>query len=167
MTRVVRPDVGPALIIADANEDYRQTMGANLTVSSGYVLESAPVTLRRPVIYIAGPYRSDLGTYGVKKNIDRAWSVARKLWALGFAVICPHTNTAHMDGHGVSSQDFLDGDLEILRRCDGILMLPDWLSSDGAIGERNFALKEGISVYYMVDAVYLDMKKLMGEMVEV
>lgn len=49
------------------------------------------------VAYVIGPYRA--GTVrGIVENIRRAEEVALALWRLGFAVICPHKNTALFDG---------------------------------------------------------------------
>src|SRR5688500_6470738 len=51
--------------------------------------------------YVAGPYRSPLGLYGVSRNIEAARDVARVLWTeMKLPTICPHANTALMDGPG-------------------------------------------------------------------
>ena len=41
-------------------------------------------------------------------------------------------------------------DVEILLGCDGILMLDDWESSDGAMIERYIAEKKGMDIWYEV-----------------
>jgi hypothetical protein len=103
------------------------------------------------VVYCAGPYRSKDGPWGVRHNIDVATRVARELWLLGFAVICPHANTAWMDGPqpstnkfgatcGPGDARFLEGDLEILKRCDGLVLVGEWWLSAGAKNEREVAL---------------------------
>lgn len=88
------------------------------------------------------------GPWGIKRHIDAAAVVARELWSMGFAVICPHMNTAMMDGVSIPDRTFLDGDLEMLRRCDVIVMLPTWVNSHGARNEKEFAESEGIPVLY-------------------
>ena len=45
------------------------------------------------VIFISGKYRGD-----VDYNIAHARKEAIALWQKGYAVICPHLNTAHFDG---------------------------------------------------------------------
>lgn len=103
------------------------------------------------VLYVAGPYRSSEGSWGVRNNIDVATRAARELWLLGFAVICPHANTAWMDGpqpltneHGAAcgSGDarFMEGDIEILKRCDALVLVGEWWKSAGAQHERAIAL---------------------------
>lgn len=89
------------------------------------------------VIYVIGPYRAET-LAGVRRNIERAREVAEWLWSefggMGVAVICPHLNSALMDGVA-KDKVFLDGDLEILRRCDGAVCVPGWQFSEGSCGE--------------------------------
>lgn len=94
--------------------------------------------------YVAGPYRSKDGIWGVKRNVESAMSVARELWKQGYAVICPHGNTALMDGPDIDDEVFLKGDLAMLERCDLIVMLPGWECSAGACAEASRALEIGI-----------------------
>jgi len=93
------------------------------------------------VIYVSGPYRGD-----VAANIARAWLVAQGLWARGFAVICPHCNSAFMDG-----ANFIQGDLDIIERLrdgDALYMMRGWEQSDGACLERDLAQRKGLRIYY-------------------
>lgn len=89
------------------------------------------------LVYVSGAYRSNCPN-GVWENINRAREAAVKLWNQGYAVICPHTNSIFMDGVNTDTT-FLDGDLEILRRCDCIYMLKGWYKSQGATAELELA----------------------------
>jgi len=101
------------------------------------------------VVYVAGPYRS--GTIaGVRANIESARRVAEVFWRIGYAVICPHLNSGFMDGI-VADEDFLEGDLEILRRCNQIVMAPGWERSAGARGELEVARECGLVVCFWSD----------------
>lgn len=94
--------------------------------------------------YIAGPYRSDT-IRGTVENIRRAEAVAIKYWKKGYAVICPHMNTALFDGllpDGV----WLEGDIEILKRCDVIILMRGWSQSKGAQLEYDIAKKNDLEV---------------------
>lgn len=108
--------------------------------------EKAETPRRMEVVYVAGPYRSKDGMYGVKKNIDAAIDVARTLWVMGYVPICPHANSYMMDGADVDPEVFLDGDLELVRRSDSVCLLPGWEKSDGARGEVFLALDRGMPI---------------------
>ncbi|MBL0870335.1 MAG: DUF1937 family protein [Phycisphaerales bacterium] len=97
------------------------------------------------VIYVAGPYRSS-HEWGVTNNIRQAELAALELWKMGYAVICPHKNTAYFGGAAPDSV-WLEGDLEILRRCDAVYCLPSWRESSGARGEVDEAKRVGIPVF--------------------
>ena len=90
------------------------------------------------VVYISGAYRSDTKN-GVYENIQKARKVALKYWKLGYAVICPHMNTAFMDG-ACSDDTWLNGDLELLRRSDIVVMMPGWQDSAGAKEEHSLVM---------------------------
>jgi len=97
------------------------------------------------VIYIAGKYRGETESE-VFNNIIKARAAAQRFWRLGWAVICPHTNTAFMGGEDDSK--FLEGDLELLRRCDAVYFLSGWYESEGATFEHRLATQMGKEIYY-------------------
>ena len=98
------------------------------------------------VVYVAGPYRAPT-IAGIRANIEAARVAAEVFWRMGYAVICPHLNSGLMDGI-VADEDFLEADLEILRRCDQIVMVPGWEQSAGARGELELARECGLVVSY-------------------
>ena len=66
------------------------------------------------VVYVAGPYRSTC-EWQLEEFLRHAEDVSLKLWKEGWAVICPHKNTAHFGGAlGILDSTWLQGDLEIL-----------------------------------------------------
>ena len=98
------------------------------------------------LIFISGPYRAPTKA-GIHKNIMVARKASIKLWQEGWAVICPHMNTAHFDGLADDSV-WLDGDLEFLRRCDSIFMLKNWEASIGSWEELKLAVKLNKEIIY-------------------
>ena len=99
------------------------------------------------VVYISGSYRSK-SVNGIYENIQKARGEAIKYWRTGkYAVICPHMNTAFMDG-ARKDHIWLDGDLELLRHSDIIVMLKGWEKSEGAIMEHAEAQKLGLEIIY-------------------
>jgi hypothetical protein len=96
------------------------------------------------LIYIAGKYRGKCPN-DIHNNIEVARQHSIKLWEQGYAVVCPHLNTAFMDG-ACDDSVWLNGDLEILKRCDAIYMLPNWQESVGATNELKLAKKLGLEI---------------------
>ncbi len=101
------------------------------------------------VIYIAGRYRDERGEYYVRCNIREAERAALFVWMNGGVAMCPHKNTAGLGGaFGIPDETWLKGDLELIKRCDAIWMLPGWESSTGARGELDYARECGIPELY-------------------
>ena len=95
------------------------------------------------LIYVAGPYSAPTES-GVFDNIMRARAKGLELWKLGYGVITPHMNTAFM---GLTYEEVMPGDLEILSRCDAIYLLKGWRQSKGAVREWKRALTRGLEIY--------------------
>lgn len=103
------------------------------------------------LIYVAGPFRG-ANSWENENNIRRAETLSLEVWRLGAAVICPHANTRFFNG-AAPDKVWLDGDIEILRRCDAIIVTPDWRKSSGARAEVEFAIEHGIPVFSSVSTV--------------
>jgi Domain of unknown function (DUF4406) len=111
------------------------------------------------VVYIAGKYRGK--THCGKSYTEihgnimlaRAWAI--KIIDLGGCItLTPHLNSMHMELDGKNDPAFwYKADIELLRRCDAIFMLPNWMDSRGAIEEKNFAEKYHIPVFTELDAL--------------
>lgn len=102
--------------------------------------------LRSKVAYISGPYRANT-LHEIEKNIFRAKQYALRYWKLGYTVICPHANTAFMDGECPDSV-WLDGDLELVKRSDIVVLIPGWSVSRGALEEYQYALALGKEIEF-------------------
>lgn len=109
------------------------------------------------LVYVAGPYRGTSRFRPVRflqvvRNILRSRKIAMELWKRGYVAICPHMNTALMDGV-CDSDRFIDGDLKILKHCDAVVLCPGFTRSAGTVGEIRFALERDIPVFEDVDAL--------------
>lgn len=101
-----------------------------------------------PIIYVAGPYRAATA-WGVEQNVRRAEEWALRVAFAGAMPLCPHTNTRFF--HGVGPDEFwLAGTMELLRRSDAILLIPEWSRSSGACAERAEAERRGIPIFEAV-----------------
>jgi len=97
------------------------------------------------VIYIAGPYRAAT-QWGVEQNIRTAEAAMLQVAAMGLVPLCPHTMTRYMDGT-LTDDYWLMATMEMLRRCDGMLLCGDWEHSSGTLGECREARERGIPIY--------------------
>ena len=96
------------------------------------------------LVYIAGR----LNGQNIEQNIAAARKVAVKWWQTEiFAVFCPHLNSGDMIGEA-PEQVFFDGNMEILSRCDMIVMMKGYETSKGSVKELDRAYELGINVVF-------------------
>ena len=101
--------------------------------------------------YVAGPYRGRTHN-DVAQNIAAAREVAAHLWSLGYAVICPHLNSAFMSG--VAPEEvFMNGGLAMLRRCDLVVLVEGWQASQGTAREIEEARSCGLPIFSDIEFV--------------
>lgn len=99
-------------------------------------------------MYIAGPFRGKT-EWDRQQNIRRAEALALEVWKLGAAAICPHKNTEHFDG-SAPDELWLKGDIEILLRCNAVILTDNWHLSSGAREEFRMAQKWNIPIFFTV-----------------
>lgn len=98
------------------------------------------------VVYIAAPYRADTISQ-IVKNIEMAKDSAIQVWVLGHVALCPHMNSALLDGV-VPDNTFLEGSLELMKRSD-IVYCPDHVRpSEGVKQELHVAKQLEMPVYF-------------------
>ena len=100
-------------------------------------------------IYVAGPYSAD-DTWKREMHIRKAESVALCLLQTGkAAVICPHTMSRFYHG-AIAEHTVMQACLELIKRSDVVLVLPNWLNSRGTRQEIKAAKDYGILVKYLI-----------------
>lgn len=101
------------------------------------------------LIYISGPYtKNEVNGKTQEENINQARKISCELMEIGHFCHCPHLNTAYFEDHcNLTYDQYIAGDLNLLSRCDIIVMTEDWESSKGAKIERDHAIRLGIPVY--------------------
>jgi hypothetical protein len=85
------------------------------------------------VVYIAGPFRAPTA-WGIAENVRAAERFGLEVARLGAMPLIPHANTAHFHGEG-DDQVWIEGTLELMRRCDAAVFIPGWPRSKGSQGE--------------------------------
>lgn len=108
---------------------------------------------RMRVVYIAGKYRGKTHDGASYTEIHRNILTARE-WAIrvneleGVIALTPHLNSYHMELDGRPDPEFwYNADLELLRRCDAVFLIPNWTESRGAILEKKFAEENNIPTF--------------------
>lgn len=99
------------------------------------------------VWYTAGPYRA-AGPWATEMNIRNAEEVAQSLRLHGQYVICPHTNCRWSDQQ-VTDAQYLAETMELMRRSDVVLVLPNWADSEGTCGEIDEAERLAMPCLYL------------------
>lgn len=97
------------------------------------------------VVYVAGPFRGP-HAMDIHENVIAAERLSFEVAKLGAVPLCPHKNTENMHG-ALPDQFFLEGTLELLRRCDAVMLTSDWKRSAGARGEVLEAIERGIPCF--------------------
>ena len=90
-----------------------------------------------PLIYIAGPFRGPT-PLAVRRNVEAARDLGLRVAEAGGYPVIPHTMTSEFDKL-LTDEFWLQGTMEMLRRCDGIVLSPTWESSSGARAEHDAA----------------------------
>jgi nucleoside 2-deoxyribosyltransferase len=99
----------------------------------------------KKLIFISGPFRARTA-WDIECNIRRAEELALEVWRLGHPAICPHSNTRFFQD-AAPDEVWLDGYIEMLRRCDAMILTEDWEQSSGTLAERAYAIEHGIPVF--------------------
>lgn len=97
------------------------------------------------LVYIAGPFSAPTA-WAIEQNVRRAEEVGLRVAGYGAMPVIPHANTRYF--HDQFTPEFwYEGTLELLRRCDGIVLFGDWASSKGAAAEREEARVLGLAAF--------------------
>lgn len=105
------------------------------------------------VIYVAGRFRGETA-WDVAQNIRTAEVRGFEVAKLGAMPLIPHANTAQFD-RTLTAEFWLDGTLELLRRCDAVLTVDNWQRSAGAVNEVKEAEARGMPVFHEISALNL------------
>lgn len=103
-------------------------------------------------VYVAGPYRGN-NAWEVERNIRDAEECAYALMDSipDLLAVVPHTMFRFFDGTQ-SGAFWIDRTLELMRRCDAVVLLPGWEKSAGTLGEIDEARRRGMPVFVPVES---------------
>lgn len=104
------------------------------------------------VVYVAGPIRAP-NLWLREQNIRKAEAAALGVWLAGGVAICVHAQGRFWDETMAPFETWIRGDLELIKRCDALLMVEGWERSQGALMEHAEADRLGLPVFYDLGAV--------------
>jgi len=117
---------------------------------------------RRSMGYLSAPHSA---ATALERNqlCYRALEASFLLWERGVLHYCPHANAPTMDLADIETETRMTMGLEVIRRCDWVLMLSDWGKAPECRREFNVAQALKIPVVYAVEeavqlALLLDRK---------
>jgi len=117
-------------------------------------LQADLCTPRRSMGYLSGPMSGETALIR-NRNRFQALEVSHQLWEAEVLHYCPHANSPQIGATDVGYESWMCMDLEVLRRCDWILMTGDWASSEGCRREFNVAQSLRIPITYTVNEAVL------------
>lgn len=97
------------------------------------------------LVYVAGAFRAQT-PWQVEFNVRKAEGVALQVAVAGAVPVCPHTMYRFFD-KSLPDSFWLGATLELLRKCDAIIMVHGWKDSNGACAERKEAESLGIPIF--------------------
>ena len=100
----------------------------------------------RPWIYIIAPY-SGKNVTEQQENCSFACSIARRIWEIGGAALCPHMNSFMLDACA-SHAEFVRAYKRLLGKCDGVVVLGCREPSKGCREEIAHAKRLKLPMYY-------------------
>jgi hypothetical protein len=86
--------------------------------------------MRRPLIYVAGPYTTN-NQLGILKNIKTGIDVCVELINMGFAPYCPWLDYQYVISHGVDGKVLFDVSVEYLLVSECMYLVEGWEESTG------------------------------------
>lgn len=82
------------------------------------------------IMYIAGCFRAE-NAWLIEQNVRAAELVGFEVAKLGAMPLIPHANSRFFQG-ALPDDFWLEGTLELLRRCDALMLVEGWEKSSGA-----------------------------------
>ena len=145
MNTAVKPVCKAIADALDAGDIQRPGNGGGRRKSERQKEAMADAHAAMNLVYIAGPYRGD-----VVGNTSRALAVARDVFVLGgFAIVSHVLSTSNGDVRDAAF--WLAGTVEVMRRCDAVVVCPGWEQSQGTRAEIDEAVRLGIPVFFWPD----------------
>lgn len=104
------------------------------------------------IVYVAGPFYGP-SDWDRQENIRRARVAGLEVARMGCYPFVPHSNTCYYFGT-LPESFWVDGCLEMVARCDSILVLPGYLESKGTQLEMARATELGKQTFLRLEDLW-------------
>lgn len=97
------------------------------------------------LVYVAGPFSAH-NDIEIEANIVEAERIGEMVRQVGAFPVIPHANGRNFKHLG-TYEFWIEGTLELMRRCDAVMLVPGHERSDGTQGEIREARRLGLPVF--------------------
>lgn len=97
------------------------------------------------VVYVAGPFTAPTA-WGIEQNVRVAEEAGLRVAEMGASALVPHTMGRHLVGT-ITPAYWYEATLALMLKCDAVLTVDAWGSSNGATNEVLVAREKGIPVF--------------------
>lgn len=111
------------------------------------------------LVYIAGPY-SAATQAGIEENVKAAQKLGAEVMAAfpgKILAIVPHSAGKGLEDQG-DYKFWIAATLELMGRCDGVVLRHNWSNSAGAVGEVDEAIRRRIPIVVESENLSADMR---------
>jgi len=130
-----------------------RTVGSHRREDQGQALISKSSV---KVVYVAGPFTAPTA-WEIECNVRAAEAMGVEVAGIGAMPLIPHANTRFF--HGCKTPDFwYKGTIELLRRCDAMLIVPGSFQSKGVRAEIDLANECGIPYFHSCEELSVWLK---------
>ncbi len=103
------------------------------------------------LVYISGPFTGP-NAWAIERNARATEDLGAQVAQLGAMPIIPHANTRFFHGlEGTTAEQWYEGTLELLRRCDAVLMTENFRESKGATAEYEETIRLRMPRFFAPD----------------
>lgn len=136
----------------DPDDNRHHLLNAFTRLGMAYETDTMTEKKRKAVVYLASPYAAP-NEFDVYRHVVAAHITARTIWGMGFVCLSPISNSAFFSGNDITQDEWIDGDLLMLRNCDALYLNEGWQGSDGCKEEKSFAEQHEIPVFTNLNAL--------------
>lgn len=119
--------------------------------------------MKMVLLYIAGPYSAPTQE-GIEENVKAAQKLGAELMTAfpgKVLAVVPHSIGKGLEDRG-DYKFWCAATLELMKRCDGVVLRHNWHNSPGALGEVDAALRLRMPIVVESENLFADLQHAFG-----